>query len=148
WSERQNMILRDFIRLIAMVTASGILSANAAGPYAFTQPAWAVTSTLNGMAGPNGLPSTAWFEWGETTAYGQTTAPINAGESTGVVRVSTVLSNLVNGPIYHARLVVSNAVGVAFGADQPLITPGRMKVAELARYCVGFPLAIPPNPCW
>src|SRR5688572_27123903 len=98
------MTLRDFIRCAALVNLAGILSANAAGPYAFTQPHWAVTSTLNGMAGPNGLPSTAWFEWGATTDYGQTTVPVALGASSGVVKVSAVLSNLAAGQIYHARL--------------------------------------------
>jgi alpha-tubulin suppressor-like RCC1 family protein len=39
-------------------------------PFAFTQPATSVTGTsaqLNGMATPNGLPTTAWFQWGTTT---------------------------------------------------------------------------------
>jgi hypothetical protein len=103
------MTPRDLIRCAAIVTLAGVLSANAAGLYAFTQPDWAVTSTLNGMAGPNGLPSTAWFEWGETTAYGQTTAAVEVGASTGVVRVSAVLSNLIQGKVHHARLVVSRA---------------------------------------
>src|SRR5262245_18771509 len=105
------------------------LSTSGAEPYAFTQLAWAVTSTLNGMAGPNGLPSSAWIEWGATTAYGQATAPVAVGASSGVVKVSAALSNLVTGQIYHARLVVSNAAGLAFGADQPLITGGSAKVA-------------------
>jgi hypothetical protein len=126
------------------------LSTSGAKPYAFTQPHWAVTSTLNGMAGPNGLPSTAWFEWGVTTNYGQTTAPVAVGASSGVVKQSAVLSNLVAGQIYHARLVVSNSAGVALGADQPLITVGSAKVAILGTEypcCVPFPLPIPKPPC-
>ena len=143
------MKLRDLIRCTAMFGATGILSANPAGPYAFTQPHWAVTSTLNGIAGPNGLPSRAWFEWGATTNYGQITSPTSLEASTGVKRMSAMVSNLVTGEIYHARLVVSNAAGVAFGMDQPLITPGRMKLALLGSgYCSSFPLPIPHNPCF
>ncbi len=46
-------------------------------PVATTQPASAITenqATLNGIVNPNGAAANAWFEWGETTAYGNNTA--------------------------------------------------------------------------
>ncbi len=98
------------------VRVPGITSA-----FAFTQPAQSVTGTgaqLNGMATPNGPPTTAWFEWGTSAAYGNQTPPVNVGGSYSVVHVSSPITNLVMNQPYHFRLVVSNAIGVVHGFDQ------------------------------
>ena len=94
----------------------------ASSPFAFTQPAQAVTGTnaqLNGMATPNGLPATAWFEWGTNTSYGNQTPPASVGNSMNVVYVTNSISLTPNVP-YHFRLVVSNAFAVVRGFDQIL----------------------------
>jgi len=93
------------------------------GPFAFTQPANAVTGTgaqLNGMATPNGLPATAWFQWGTSTAYGNQTPPVSVGTGTNVVYVANTISGLLPNVPYHFRLVVTNALGVTTGFDQIL----------------------------
>ena len=92
-----------------------------AQPFAFTQAATQITTNtamLNGMATPNGPPTSAWFEWGERGSYTRTTTPVNVGSGNGVVRVSTALSNLLGGRSYQCRLVASNSVGVVYGAPQ------------------------------
>ena len=93
------------------------------GPFAFTQPAYAVTGTsaqLNGMATPNGLPATAWFQWGTTTAYGNQTPPVSVGTGSNVVYTTSPISGLLPNVPYHFRLVVSNALTVVYGFDQIL----------------------------
>ena len=93
------------------------------GPFAFTQPAYAVTGTsaqLNGMATPNGLPATAWFQWGPNTSYGNQTPPVNVGTRFNVVYTTNQISGLVPNVPYHFRLVVSNALTVVYGFDQIL----------------------------
>ncbi len=90
-------------------------------PFAFTEPATLVDGTsaqLNGMATPNGLPATAWFEWGTSQAYGNTTPPVGVGTNFNVVFVSTNITGLVTNFAFHYRLVVSNLVGVTYGFDQ------------------------------
>ncbi len=92
-------------------------------PYAFTQPAQAITGTnaqLNGMATPNGLPATAWFEWGATTNYDHVTPPVYVGSSYSVVYMTHPITGLEMNVPYHFRLVVSNEVAVAYGFDQLL----------------------------
>ena len=99
--------------------------------YAFTQPPTEVRSgsaALNGIVVPNGMPSTAWFEWGARGSYSQTTSPIDVGDGTAAVRVSTQVSGLTNRGIYQCRLVVSNAAGMAYGAVQ-FFTSGRSVTA-------------------
>ena len=96
-------------------------------PYAFTRPAIKVHATdafLSGTVTPNGLPTSAWWEWGPTGNYGQVTSPTNVGSGTAVTLVSAGISNLTLGTVYHCRLVVSNAAGVTFGAEK-LFTTGR-----------------------
>ena len=94
-------------------------------PYATTQapmPVHATDATLNGMVTPNGEASLAWFEWGTTGNFGNTTTPVDVGSGTNVVRVSAPVSSLTFGGIYSFRLVVSNASGVARGAEQRFTT--------------------------
>ena len=94
-----------------------------AAPFVFTQPATFVTGTnaqLNGMATPNGLPATAWFEWGTDTLYGNQTPPGSVGAGYNVVYANTQISGLVANVPYHFRLVVSNAVAIVYGFDQIL----------------------------
>jgi subtilisin-like proprotein convertase family protein len=96
---------------------------NVTNPYAFTQPAQAVTGTsaqLNGMATPNGAPAMAWFEWGTNTLYGNLTAPVSVGAGSNVVYAAALISSLVPNLPYHFRLVVSNAQTVVYGFDQIL----------------------------
>ena len=91
--------------------------------YAYTEPAQLVTGTsaqLNGFATPNGFPATAWFQWGTNTLYGNQTAQVGVGVGYNVVYTTSTIFNLVTNVPYHFRLVVSNALGVAYGFDQIL----------------------------
>ncbi len=89
-------------------------------PTAVTEPAAPVTSStavLNGLVNSEGNPTAAWFQWGTTTNYGNTT-PITvvAGTNTSAVAVSKLLTGLAFGS-YHFQMVASNAAGTAFGSD-------------------------------
>lgn len=68
--------------------------------------------TLNGTVNPNGLVTTARFEWGTTPGYGNNT-PITLSPTDGIgdQSVSSTLGALTPGTTYHWRLVASNADG-------------------------------------
>ncbi len=90
-------------------------------PFSFTEPATLLTGSgaqLNGMATPNGNLAMAWFEWGTSRGYGLTTPLVNVGSNSAVAFVTNRISGLFTNLPYHYRLVVSNAVGVAYGFDQ------------------------------
>jgi subtilisin-like proprotein convertase family protein len=92
-------------------------------PFAFTHPAQSTTGTnaqLDGMVSPNGLPTTAWFQWGTSTNYGLVTPPSVVGSNFNfnVIYTATTVTGLTVNLPYHYRLVVSNAVGVTYGFDQ------------------------------
>ncbi len=108
-------------RLMSATNVFFIFVTAPAGPYAFTQPAQAVTGAsaqLNGMATPNGLPTVAFFEWGTTTNYGGTTPQVPVGSGFTVVYTTNQLGGLTPGQPYHYRLVVSNAFQTVKGFDQ------------------------------
>src|SRR5262249_34432332 len=86
----------------------------------------ASSATFNGMATPGGLSSVARFQWGTNMSYGQTTAPADVGNGSGVVFVSTNIASLLPFTAYHYRLAVSNAFGNFYGRDQVFTTSGRV----------------------
>jgi hypothetical protein len=96
-----------------------------AKPDAATAPADQVnytTANLNGRAAPNSSATTAWFQWGLTTNYGNVTANQNIGNADNVVPVSAAMTGLLPYTTYHCQLVASNAFGTSFGGDATFIT--------------------------
>ncbi len=81
-------------------------------------------ATLNGTVNPNGAATDYSFEYGTTTAYGNSTAPTSAGAGTSLVAASASISGLAANTTYHYRLVANNASGTSLGADQSFTTTG------------------------
>ena len=74
-------------------------------------------ATLNGTVNPNGAATTVSFEWGTTTAYGQTTADEAVGAGTGAQAISAALTGLAPCTTYHYRAKATSAGGTATGDD-------------------------------
>jgi Tol biopolymer transport system component len=95
-------------------------------PTALTQAPTDVTplaAKLNGTIDSTVLhPTTYWFEYGTTTAYGTRTADFSAPFPVGQQAVSADLTNLQTSVTYHVRLVARNAIGTTTGADQTFRT--------------------------
>ncbi len=109
------------------------------GPVSFTTPylapvvntgsATALTgtgATLDGTIHPNGLATTAYFEYGLTTGYGSvaaaTPSPITAGSGTTTI-TATLTGLIANSATYHYRAVGYNTGTYTYGADQTFTTP-------------------------
>jgi hypothetical protein len=89
-------------------------------PAVTTGPAYQVRTTsavLNGTVNPEGQPTTWFFQYGQSTAYGLQTGPGNAGSGTGSVAVHASVRGLVSHTTYHYRLVAQGPGGTAYGAD-------------------------------
>jgi hypothetical protein len=89
-------------------------------PSVTTLPATSVitnAATLNATVNPNGVQTTAWFEWGATTNYGTTSTPTNVGSGSSNVSVTNTVTGLTAGLTYHFRVVATNIEGLTCGTD-------------------------------
>jgi hypothetical protein len=79
-------------------------------------------TTLTGRVDPNRVATAWYFEWGETTAYGQRTPAADAGHGPSSVPVSFVLNGLKANTVYHFRTVATNEAGVTRAGDRAFRT--------------------------
>lgn len=85
---------------------------------------------LAGTANPSGSDTTVWFEWGETSSYGNVTVEESVGSGTNAVSVSQPVLNLVPGTTYYFRVAGRNSAGTSYGSEsicqltQPPEPPG------------------------
>ena len=99
-----------------------------------TLPATSVTTnsaTLNSTVNPNGRPTTAWFQWGATTNYGNLTSVTNLGSGTNALPFSATLAGLTPGVAYHFRVAATNDNGLVYGSDQSFTTLGLPQISTL-----------------
>lgn len=75
------------------------------------------TATLVGAVNPNGVRATVYFEYGLTTAYGQSTPIQSVAAGFDTVDIQAPNVPLIAGATYNYRLVASNSAGTAFGAN-------------------------------
>ena len=78
----------------------------------------ATSATLNGSVNPNGKATTAYFEYGTTAGYGNTTGSQAIGSGTAAVSVSAAIAGLTCNTLYHFRVVGTSSDGSSAGADQ------------------------------
>ncbi|MGB7621926.1 MAG: zinc-dependent metalloprotease family protein [Terriglobia bacterium] len=100
---------------------AGIIST----PRVTSIPASGVTSgaaVLNGTVNPNGVIATAFFQWGTTTGYGNTTPSQSAGSGTSYVTLTASLAALSPNTSYHYRTGATNSAGTDYGNDVAFVT--------------------------
>ncbi len=115
-----------------LVTVLAVGSATAlmiAPPVPVTGSATAVTTTtatLNGTVNPVGSATDYSFQYGTTTAYGQTTPAQSAGSGLVAANVASPVTGLTPGTTYHFRLVATPTAGgtAVDGSDQTFTTNG------------------------
>jgi hypothetical protein len=76
------------------------------------------SAVLDASVYPNGSATTAYFQWGATVSYGNSTGVQNLGSGTGLVSLRQTFTGLQPGTLYHYRIVTSNANGTTYGPDQ------------------------------
>jgi hypothetical protein len=81
------------------------------------------SAILTAQVDPHGLPTTVWFEYGETSAYGSRTPDqaIPAGDQPQPVGAS--VTGLDPGRTYHFRARATNNIGTADGDDRTFAIP-------------------------
>jgi hypothetical protein len=81
-------------------------------------------ATLTGAATGETVTS-SFFQFGPTTAYGETSAKQAVAASNRPQPFSSAVAALLAGTTYHFRAVSENAGGATYGADQTFTTPER-----------------------
>jgi len=71
----------------------------------------------------NGSDTTAYFEWGTSTAYGLKTSTKLIGNRYSSIILGEVLAGLSCGTTYHFRVVATNVNGTVPGTDGTFTTP-------------------------
>ena len=144
WNDAGNSTIESGVPLHGVVE----VDATTQGSVVFTYPATAVTettATLNGTVNPNGLATAARFEYGLTTAYGNTVdVVLSPADGTTAQTVSAVITGLAVGQTYHFRLTATNSGGTLSGNDAILTaTPaGTPNTAWVGLGTQTFPEAI------
>lgn len=145
-----------------------VTATNAAGPTTQTSATTAVTAPpaltssapvvgsptaagISGSVNPEGLPTTAHFEYGLDPSlraipgptYDQTTVDQSVGSDFVTHALRANLSGLVPNALYHVRLVAANSAGVTFGPDQTFRTERAPKprAPELGRTVNAAPVS-------
>ncbi len=67
-------------------------------------------ATLMATVSPNAASTLAWFEWGLTVAFGETTTPPSDVGSTGQTDLDIDISGLAEDTVYYYQCVAENAV--------------------------------------
>lgn len=84
-----------------------------------------VTQTSADLVGsviPNGDSTTAWFEWGATTSYGNTSTHFSLGDGITTIMINQSISGLTPRTTYHCRVVAENSLGTTYGSDWTFTT--------------------------
>ncbi|HET9198563.1 MAG TPA: hypothetical protein VFN92_09965 [Solirubrobacterales bacterium] len=110
----------EFSPVISFETQAVAPVATTAGATGISETA----ATLNGSVTAEGAPTTYFFEYGTTSAYGsQVPAPeAPAGSGRAPHRFRVDLPGLTPGTTYHYRLVAKNSAGIAIGDDVEFTT--------------------------
>lgn len=108
-------------------SAPATITINVEGPPYVTYESGASTALTNavltGGVAPNWPATSAWFQWGLTTNYGNTTVITNLGGGTNLIQFSIGITGLLPLTTYHFQAVASNSFGTTYGTDTVLETP-------------------------
>lgn len=85
-------------------------------------PVLATRATFQGLVNPAGDGTVAYFEYGETIAYGNITDGVAVGSGVAGVLFSTMAENLQPGTTYHYRCVAFNSAGTRYGENRTFTT--------------------------
>ncbi len=121
---------KQLLRSLALCVALSALVAGSASaaplvPVATTGPVAAITSSsavATGAVDPRGLPTTYFFRYGPTKAYGFVSGSASAGTGSSTVHIAANLRPLSEDTHYHVQLVAESAAGPAFGSDRTFTT--------------------------
>jgi hypothetical protein len=93
----------------------------------------ATSALLTGAVTPDGTPTSYYFQYGPTIAYGTQTPTVNVGTGTTAVKVGRPIAGLQQGAVYHYRIVAVSSHGQVLGRDRTFSRGGTALKLELAK---------------
>lgn len=120
-------IARLVVAMVALAAAITGVAVAASSPSVKTRAAVSIgntSATLQATVNPNGSQTSYSFQYGPTSAYGDTTASHSAGRGTKPVAVAIQVGGLTPGTTYHYRVLALNTSGSAIGFDGTFTTTG------------------------
>lgn len=90
------------------------------------------TATLNASVNPRGSQTTYWFEYGDSTNFGNITSFESAGNGSTSGGVSAAISSLSPATKYYFRINAQNQYGTVNGATREFTTKGPAVTAPSA----------------
>jgi hypothetical protein len=80
-------------------------------------------ATVTGIVNPEGLPATAWFQYGTSSgSYSHASPIVNIDSSSPAVQINSPISGLMAGTTYYYRLASQNSAGAAYGSEMSFTT--------------------------
>lgn len=98
------------------------------------------SAQLNAYINPRAEPTTYYFQYGLTTAYGSFTPTATAGSGSSEEKVSQAVAGLAPGTTYHYRILATNLAGSSIGPDHLFTTT---KVPLAFQVATGLPNPVP-----
>ncbi len=77
----------------------------------------ATSATLNGKCNPNGLSTTAWFEYGTLQGTYDYKTDTQSMSGSSYTSVSATITKLTAGTTYYYRIAAKNSVGTSYGTE-------------------------------
>jgi hypothetical protein len=104
------------------------------------------SALLTGIVNPNGIPTSYYFQWGPSTAYGLQTPTVSVGAGTTRVKVGQAVVGLQRGVVYHFRIVaIYGQNQVAIGKDRSFVVTStglKFELAKAPTVVVGTPFVL------
>jgi hypothetical protein len=105
------------------------------------------SATVSGSVNPNGASVNVSFQFGTTTAYGQTTPAQKTGPDNTTDRFTAQLTGLPAGTVIHYRAIAVSDFGTLTGTDQTLRTQDAAGHTSIGRASVSGTTADVPVSC-
>ncbi len=134
-SEEATILLANTTYTYCLRAVNSVGEVALGAPQSFTTPAVAPTlgtesyssvgsssAKLHAQVNPGGIPTSFFFEYGPSTAYGSRTPLQSAGAGAETVSVLANLEGLAPDTEYHFRVVVENTKGEVKGNDESFST--------------------------
>ncbi len=104
------------------------------------------SATLNGKCNPNGLSTTAWFEYGTLSGTYEYKTSTQSMSGSSYTKVSAAITGLTAGTTYYYRIVAKNSVGTSYGTEMEFYKSPGTDTTPTPTATITVTPTLPPSP--